>query len=52
MKYAELIKKSIVITITVIVTFTILWFATGLLMKNSIKEVPLKEQQIKQEFRE
>lgn len=45
MKYLELIKKTIVVTITIIVTLIVLWIVVGLFMKNSMKEVPLRDHQ-------
>lgn len=51
MKYSEFIKKTIVVIVTVIITFIILWFVIALYARNSIKIVPEEERYLKQEFK-
>lgn len=43
MEYSKLIKKTIIVSITVILTLTILWITFGLIVKSSMKEVPVNE---------
>lgn len=51
MKYFELIKKTIIVTITVFITAIILWVIIGLITKNSMRIVSDEERLIKSEFR-
>lgn len=51
MKYLALIKKTIVVIVTAVITLIILWFLIVLYARNSIKIIPEEEQYLKQEFR-
>lgn len=51
MKYLELIKKTIVVIVTAVITLIILWFLIALYARNSFKITPKEEQYLKQEFR-
>lgn len=51
MKYLELIKKTIVVIVTAVITLIILWFLIALYARNSFKIIPEDEQYLKQEFR-
>ena len=51
MKYFELIKKTIIVTITVFITVILLWIIIGFITKNSIRIVSDEERLIKSEFR-
>lgn len=44
MKYLELIKKTIVVTITIIVTVFLFGLTVSFLLRDSMKEVPLKSE--------
>lgn len=52
MKYSELIKKTIIVTITSVITLIVLWFLIALYIRNSIRIIPEEEQYLKQEFRQ
>lgn len=53
MKYLELIKKTIVVTITIIVTVFLFGLTVSFLLRDSMKEVSLKsEYPLKSEYRE
>lgn len=51
MKYFELIKKTIIVTITVLTTVIMLWVIIGLITKHSMRIVSDEERLIKSEFR-
>lgn len=53
MKYLELIKKTIVVTITIIVTVFFLSLTISFLLRDSMKEVPLESgYPLKSEYRD
>lgn len=53
MKYLELIKKTIVVTITIVVTVFLLGLTISFFMRDSMREVPLKsEYPLKSQYRE
>lgn len=53
MKYLELIKKTIVVTITIVVTVFLLGLTISFFMRDSMREVPLNsEYPLKSQYRE
>lgn len=53
MKYLELIKKTIVVTITIVVTVFLLALTVSFFLKDSMREVPLENgYPLKSQYRE